>query len=40
MENVYYGIAIVFYSLFFIRFILNWIGGDFEIDTDADLDIF
>lgn len=39
MENVYYGIAIVFYGLFFIRFILSWVGGDFELDTDADLDI-
>ena len=39
MENIYYGVAIVFYGIFIIRFILSWIGGDFEIDSDADLDI-
>jgi len=39
MEQIYYGVAIVFYGIFIIRFILSWIGGDFEIDSDADLDI-
>ena len=39
MENIYYGIAIVFYGIFIVRFILSWICGDFEIDSDADLDI-
>lgn len=39
MESIYYGVAIVFYGIFIIRFILSWIGGDFEIDSDADLDI-
>lgn len=39
MEQIYYGVAIVFYGIFIIRFILSWIGGDFEVDGDADLDI-
>ena len=39
MEQIYYGLAIVSYGIFIIRFILSWIGGDFEIDADADLDI-
>ena len=39
MEQIYYGVAIVFYGIFIIRFILSWIGGDFEVDSDADLDI-
>lgn len=39
MEQIYYGVAIVFYGIFIVRFILSWIGGDFEIDSDADLDI-
>lgn len=39
MEQIYYGIAIVVYGVFIIRFILSWVGGDFEIDADADLDL-
>ena len=39
MEQVYYGVAIVFYGIFIIRFILSWVGGDFDLDMDADLDI-
>ena len=39
MEQIYYGIAIVFYGIFIIRFILSWIGGDFEFDTDGDFDV-
>lgn len=39
MEQIYYGLAIVSYGIFIIRFILSWIGGDFELDSDADLDI-
>lgn len=39
MENIYYGVAIVFYSIFIVRFILSWIDGDFEIDGDADIDL-
>lgn len=37
MEQIYYGIAIVVYSIFIVRFILSWIGGDFELDSDLDL---
>ena len=32
MKENYYGIAIVFYGIFIVRFILSWIGGDFEIE--------
>ena len=39
MEQIYYGIAIVVYGIFIIRFILSWIGGDFELDADADVDL-
>lgn len=39
MEHIYYGIAIIVYGVFIIRFILSWICGDFEIDADADLDL-
>lgn len=39
MENIYYGVAIVVYSLFVVRFILSWIAGDFELDADMDLDL-
>ena len=39
MEQIYYGIAIIVYGVFIIRFILSWICGDFEIDSDADLDL-
>ena len=37
MEQIYYGVAIVFYGIFIVRFILSWIGGDFEIDADLDI---
>ena len=39
MEQIYYGIAVFVYSLFIVRFILSWIGGDFDLDMDADGDI-
>jgi hypothetical protein len=39
MEQIYYGIAIVVYGTFIIRFILSWIGGDFDVDTDVDTDL-
>lgn len=39
MEQIYYGITIVIYGIFIIRFILSWIGGDFELDADADVDL-
>lgn len=37
MEQIYYGIAVVVYAIFIIRFILSWIGGDFELDADLDI---
>jgi len=39
MEEIIFGIAFVSYGLFIIRFILSWIGGDFDIDGDLDLSI-
>jgi hypothetical protein len=39
MEQIYYGVAIVVYGVFIIRFILSWVGGDFDIDADADIDL-
>lgn len=37
IEQVYYAIALIVYSIFIIRFILSWIGADFDIDTDVDI---
>ena len=37
MEQIYYCIALLTYSIFIVRFVLSWIGGDFEIDTDLDV---
>ena len=37
IENIIYGVTIVVYGIFIIRFILSWIGGDFEIDADLDI---
>lgn len=39
MEHIIYVIAVVVYGIFIIRFILSWVGGDFDLDTDADLDL-
>lgn len=39
MEEIIYGIAFVSYALFIIRTLLSWIGGDFDVDGDLDLDI-
>ena len=39
MEHFYYLVTIVLYGVFIIRFILSWIGADFDIDADADLDL-
>ena len=39
MEQIIYGITIVIYAVFIIRFILSWIGGDFDLDMDADGDV-
>ena len=37
MEQIYYIVAVIVYDIFIVRFILSWIGGDFDIDTDLDL---
>ena len=39
MEQIYYTAAAVIYGIFIIRFILSWIGGDFDMDVDTDLDL-
>ena len=39
MEQIYYTAAAVIYSIFIIRFILSWVGGDFDMDVDTDLDL-
>ena len=39
MEQIYYGIAFIVYAIFIIKFIMSWVGGDFELDGDLDLDI-
>ena len=39
MEQFIYGITIVIYAVFIIRFILSWVGGDFDLDMDADGDV-
>ena len=37
MEQIYYTIAVIVYGVFIIRFILSWVGADFDVDTDLDL---
>lgn len=37
MEQVYYTIAVIVYGIFIIRFILSWVGGDFDIESDIDV---
>ena len=37
MEQRYYTIAVIIYSIFIIRFILSWVGGDFDVETDVDV---
>ena len=39
MEQFYYGATVFIYSLFIVRFILSWVGGDFDLDMDADGDV-
>lgn len=39
MDQIIYGITIIIYGIFILRFILSWIGGDFELDADADIDL-
>ena len=37
MEQIYYTITAIIYSIFIIRFILSWVGGDFDVETDVDV---
>ena len=37
IEQVYYAVALTVYSIFIIRFILSWVGADFDIDADVDI---
>jgi len=37
MEQIYYLVAVIVYGIFIVRFILSWVGGDFDIDTDLDI---
>lgn len=37
IEQIYYAVALTVYSIFIIRFILSWVGADFDIDTDVDI---
>ena len=37
IEQVYYAIALIVYSIFIIRFILSWVGADFDVDADVDV---
>ena len=37
IEQIYYAVALTAYSIFIIRFILSWIGADFDIDADVDI---
>ena len=37
IEQIYYAIALIVYSIFIIRFILSWVGADFDVDADVDI---
>ena len=37
IEQIYYAVALTVYSIFIIRFILSWVGADFDIDADVDI---
>ena len=39
MEQYIYLVTATIYGVFIVRFILSWIGGDFELDADADIDL-
>lgn len=39
MEQYIYLVTAILYCIFIIRFILSWVGGDFDLDVDADLDL-
>ena len=37
IEQIYYAVALTVYSIFIIRFILSWVGADFDVETDLDV---
>lgn len=37
IEQIYYAIALIVYSIFIIRFILSWVGADFDVEADVDV---
>ena len=37
IEQIYYAVALTVYSIFIIRFILSWVGADFDIEADIDI---
>ena len=37
IEQIYYAVALTVYSIFIIRFILSWVGADFDVDADVDV---
>ena len=37
IEQIYYAIALIVYSIFIIRFILSWVGADFDVEADVDI---
>ena len=37
IEQIYYAVALTVYSIFIIRFILSWIGADFDVESDVDV---
>lgn len=39
MEQYIYLATAIIYGIFIIRFILSWVGGDFDMDVDTDLDL-
>lgn len=39
MEQYIYLITTIIYGIFIIRFILSWVGGDFDLDMDVDSDV-
>lgn len=37
MENIIYCTTVLVYVLFLLRFILSWVGGDLDLDSDLDV---
>ena len=37
IEQIYYAVTLTVYSIFIIRFILSWVGADFDVDADIDI---